>query len=98
MDNMLFFGSNTNKIIQLKRHFSQHFKMKNLGLCKKFLGIQVTCDREKQMLHLDQTEYLCKVLENHHMDDSKPVATLMEEGLHLPPPDSGLPDKLAKLY
>ena len=98
VDDMLFFGSNTDKIIQPKRHFSQRFKMKDLGPCKKFLGIQVTRDRERQTLRLDQTEYLRKVLEDHHMDDSKPVATPMEQGLHLPPPDPGLPDQLAKLY
>ncbi len=58
--------------------------MTDLGPCKQFLGIQITRDRSIRTIRLSQSDYLKKVLQKHGMEDSKPLATLMEEGLVLP--------------
>ena len=43
-------------------------------------------------------KYLHKMLENCHIENSKPVATPKKEDLQQPPPEPGLPDQLAKLH
>lgn len=51
--------------------------MKDLGPAKRILGMDIYRDREKGILTLSQGTYLCKILRNFMMEESKPVSTPM---------------------
>ena len=49
--------------------------MKDLGVAKKILGIEIIRDRKEGILYLTQQKYIRKVLEKFEMGSSKPVQT-----------------------
>ena len=50
--------------------------MKDLGVAKKILGMEITRDRKSGLLFLSQHNYTNKVLQRFNMHDSKPVSTI----------------------
>lgn len=78
VDDLLIAGNNGAESLRVKKELSSHFKMKNLGTAKEFLGIQITRDRAKRTLFLTQSTFVDKILERFHMTDAKSVATPME--------------------
>ncbi len=84
VDDSLLLGPDMHDIQELKKKFHKRFEMTNLGPYKQFLRIQITWDRSIRMIWLSQSDYIKKVLQEHGMEDSKPLATPMKEGLVLP--------------
>lgn len=74
---MLLAYQDSKEIDKLKRMVKAEFEMKELGLAKKILGIEIIRDRNKGTLFLSQWGYLEKVLSKFGMKDSKPVVTAM---------------------
>jgi hypothetical protein len=68
-------SSNKNMLISV---LEKEFNVKNLGTLKSCLGINVTRDRVKGILKLDQSEYIRKLLVRFNMQDCKAVSTPME--------------------
>ncbi len=91
VDDLLLLGPDMNDIQELKKEFHKRFERTDLGPCKRFLGIQITWDRSIRTIQLSQSDYLKKVLQEHGMEDSKPLATPMEERLVLPALDKDTP-------
>ncbi len=91
VDDLLLLGPDMDDIQELKKKFHKRFEMIDLGPCKQFLGIQISRDRSIKIIQLSQLDYLKKVLQEHEMEDSKPLATLMKEGLVLPALDKETP-------
>ena len=60
-----------------KKLLSSEFDMKDLGVAKKILGMEITRDRKYGLLFLSQHNYINKVLQRFNMHDSKPVSTLI---------------------
>lgn len=59
--------------IRLKLH--EEFEMTDLGELRTFLGLEINRDRPKRILHLSQTKYIQKILENHGMMGCNPCTT-----------------------
>ena len=49
--------------------------MTDLGELRTFLGLEINRDRPKRILHLSQTKYIKKILENHGMTGCNPCTT-----------------------
>src|SRR6185437_8611634 len=60
------------KITTVKKLLSSEFDMKDLGVAKKILGMEITRDRKSGLLFLSQHNYINKVLQCFNMHDSKP--------------------------
>ena len=60
---------------RIKVELSKTFDMKDLGLAKHILGLQITRDRESKKLWLSQETYIERILERFNMQHSKPVST-----------------------
>lgn len=73
VDDMLVTRSNMEKINSLKRELSKEFEMKDLGMAKQILEMQISWDRETQTLKLFQFEYVEKVLDRFKMKEAKPM-------------------------
>ncbi len=91
VNDLLLLGLDMNDNQELKKEFHKRFEMTDLKPCKQFLGIQITQDRSIKTIRLSQSDYLKKVLQEHGMEDSKPLATPMKEGLVLPALDKKTP-------
>ena len=52
---------------------SQKFEMKDLGPAWKILGMEISRDGSKELLHLSQRGYIRKILERYGMKDVKLV-------------------------
>ncbi len=75
VDNLLLLRPDMNYIQKLKKEFYKRFEMIGLGPCKQFLGIQIIRDRSIGTIQLSQLDYFKKRLQEHGMEDSKPLAT-----------------------
>ncbi len=82
VDDLLIAGSSRSEIALIKKKLSQRFEMKDMGTAKVILGIEVSRDRQKKKLFINQAEYTRSVLERFGMIDSKPVATPMDRSYH----------------
>lgn len=62
---------------------ANHFKIKDLGQAKQILGVNVSIDREKEVITLDQKHYIDLLLSKFNMSECRGVDTPMEKGLSL---------------
>ena len=72
---MLIAARNTVEISMLKTQLAKEFEMKDLGVARKILGIEIHRERHLGRLFLTQQSYIMKVLQRFNMDQSKPVGT-----------------------
>jgi len=84
VDNLLIICSDLNMINTVKRLMSNEFEMTDVGKVNCFLGMHIEQDMEKGTISLSLDQYLRSVLHSFvfGMSDCKPIATLMEKGLH----------------
>ena len=73
VDDIVFTGSNTAGIEQLRGALSERFKIKDLGELNHFLGIKV--ERAGSGIKLSQERYAETLLERFGMAESHPVST-----------------------
>lgn len=66
---------------KLKHDLLKRFKIKDLGPARHVLGMRLR--RDKNIIYLDQEQYVLNVLKDFDMTDCKPVITPMEVGLKL---------------
>ena len=66
--------------------------MNDLGEASKILGMNITRDRSKRLLTLDQGTYMEKVLRRFNMMDCKPSSTPLDAGTQLSSKDSPMTD------
>jgi len=78
VDDFLIVGPESSRIGELKAQLSNAFRMKDLGPCKYFLGIQISRDRPNRRIHLSQGTYIEKILRIFDMINSAPKSTPME--------------------
>ena len=84
--------------MEIKKALNKRFRMIDLGTCTFYLGMTVTRDRPQRVLRLGQSAYLEKILRDHNMWESKPVATPIDGKLVAPEPGYKAPDKLRTQY
>ena len=70
---MLLAGKSKFDIKRVKTTLKQEFDMKELGESKRILSIDITRERTKRLLTIDQSNYYSKVLKKFNMLDAKQV-------------------------
>ena len=82
VDDILISGKDMKEIEDVKKMLALKFKMKDLGVAKKFLGINIAQDTNGIKICL--YDYIGKVLQDFEMTDANTVATptLAGEDLH----------------
>ena len=75
VDDMIITGDDEAEIAELRKNLFHEFEMKDLGLLKYFLGIEVL--RSKKGIFINQKKYVLDLLAEVGMIDCKPVDTPM---------------------
>jgi hypothetical protein len=83
MDDMLIATKSIAEVNKLKVLLSREFEMKDLGIAKKILGMEIHRNRDTKRLWLFQAGYVNKVLERFSMENAKPVSTLLANHFRL---------------
>src|SRR5579859_4934380 len=83
VDDLIIFGKDMASINDLKVQLNEEYEMKDLGELKYFLGIQVHRDRERKIIHINQSGYNRTILERYGMQNSKPASTPLSSGARL---------------
>jgi len=83
VDDLIIFGKDMASINDLKVRLNEEYEMKDLGELKYFLGIQVHRDRERKIIHINQSGYNRTILERYGMENSKPANTPLSSGARL---------------
>jgi len=77
VDNLLIAGNNDEDIATIKQPSSERFEMKDLGIARKFLGMEIEYG-EDGSIKIHQNQYIRQLLERHRMDDCSPVNIPMD--------------------
>ena len=75
VDDILMASRDKQRIDELKMKLSSEFEMKDLGVARRILGVDIVRDQTKGVLRLTQQVYMKKVVERFRMHESKPVGT-----------------------
>ena len=75
VDDMLIACKIKEEIKDLKKILSFEFKIKNLGIVKKILGVKIERNRAAGLIFLSQKKYLTRVLHSFQMLNYKQVVT-----------------------
>lgn len=81
VDDLLIFGNCAEQIKSVKSVLGDNFDMKDLGIVKDYLGIEVKRDVEN--LELSQMKYLVRVLDRFGMSHCKPMSTPMDKNINV---------------
>jgi Reverse transcriptase (RNA-dependent DNA polymerase) len=73
VDNAMFFGKNKAQVNSKKKLFMDKWECRDLGEVKEFLRMHIT--QKRKDIHLDQHDYLDKVLERFSMTNARSVPT-----------------------
>ena len=83
MDDLIIFGKDMASINDLKAQLNEEYEMKDLGELKYFLDIQVHRDRERKIIHINQSGYNRTILERYGMQNSKSASTPLSTSARL---------------
>lgn len=86
VDDIFVVGNDNNKKLEVFNRLKDRFKLKDLGPIEQALSLRIR--REKDIIYVDQKNYITKVLTNFGMEDCKPVKTPMVLGTKLTKSDS----------
>ena len=75
VDDIIIMSKHETEIKQVKEHLMSQYKMSDLGEIKKYLGMHIHYEKEKQQIHLDQSHYIKDLLERFKMETSKEIST-----------------------
>ena len=85
MDDLAIIGPNLNNIKSFIKELTKYFKLKDLGLIKDYLGVEINYDLNKGILKLNQTKYLTKVLKRFNISNNNPKYTPLKANIKLVP-------------
>ena len=83
VDDLVLTAPTTEKIDWIRFKLHKEFEMTDLGELSTFLGLEIYRDRQHRRLHLSQTKYICKILENHGMTRCNPTTTPADPHIRL---------------
>jgi transposase InsO family protein len=81
VDDITILGSSLHKINDLKKSLSSRYEMTDLGEIQSYLGVNITRDRANRTMMINQTDYICGVVERFGMTDANPVYTPLPAGV-----------------
>ena len=85
VDDLAIIGPNLDTIKSFIKELTKYFKLKDLGLIKDYLGVDIDYDLNKGILKLSQTKYLTKVLERFNISNKTPKYTPLKANIKLVP-------------
>ncbi|KAJ0433139.1 putative RNA-directed DNA polymerase [Helianthus annuus] len=95
VDDMIITGDDYEGIESLKRDLAHRFAMKDLGMLRYFLGIEVAQSQKGYLL--SQTKYVSDLFQRARLTDNKTVDTPLETNARYSPTD-GVPLSDPSLY
>jgi len=84
MNDFLFISKSLKFVESSKSEMSSHFEMKDLGLEKWILQMELNYDISNSVTTLFQSQYIKKILEHHGMANSQSVKIPMDPNMTLP--------------
>uniref|UniRef100_A0A0W0FDG7 Reverse transcriptase Ty1/copia-type domain-containing protein n=1 Tax=Moniliophthora roreri TaxID=221103 RepID=A0A0W0FDG7_MONRR len=75
VDDVIFMGSNSSLLHSKKKEFMKIWECRDLGEPREFLRMQITRDRKRCTLSLDQSDYLEKIIKRFGMENANPTHT-----------------------
>ncbi|XP_073119562.1 uncharacterized protein [Henckelia pumila] len=88
VDDMIITGNSPEAIDNVKAFLASCFKLKDLGLLKYFLGIEIA--RSKMGISINQRKYTIDILQEAGLLGAKPAKFPMEQSLKLTPTEGEL--------
>jgi hypothetical protein len=85
VDDLAIIGPNIDTIKSFIKELKKYFKLKDLGLIKDYLGVEIDYDLSKGTLKLSQTKYLNKVLDRFNINNKNPKYTPIKANTKLEP-------------
>ena len=83
VDDITLAGKDGDKIDSVVQELSSHFKLRDLGPTTQLLGMQIHRDHPNRTLSISQTQFITNLLQEHGLQDSKPVSTSLNPGSRL---------------
>ncbi|KXJ62343.1 hypothetical protein RP20_CCG020162 [Aedes albopictus] len=83
VDDFLIFTNDAKMRKRLKTFLCNRFRMKDLGQAKYCLGLQISRNKERGELSIDQRKYIEDVLDRFNLTDCHPVSTPFESSERL---------------
>ena len=74
VDDMLIASPNSHLISDLQKQLCNVFEMKDLGNAKQILGMNISRNREKSSILLNQKSYILSVLKKFSVQNAKPAS------------------------
>jgi len=81
VDDILITGNDLARIAATKQFLHNHFRLKDLGILKYFLGIEVSAS--KKGIFISQRKYALEIIADAGLLGAAPINTPMERGLKL---------------
>ena len=82
VDDMAIFGDDEVLIGEIKAKLSSHFKMKDMGIMKRFLGLEIERNSFGDVI-VSQKRYIECILKRFGMQDCKPAYTPLPTNIRL---------------
>jgi hypothetical protein len=83
VDDITLAGNNASSINSVIQELSSHFKLRDLGPTTQLLGMEIHRDRPNRTLSLSQSQFILDLIQQHGLQDSKPVSTPLNPGSRL---------------
>jgi hypothetical protein len=83
VDDITMAGKDGDKIDSVIQELSSHFKLRDLGPTTQLLGMEIHRDRPNRTLSISQSQFIINLLQEHGLQDCKPVSTPLNPGSRL---------------
>jgi hypothetical protein len=83
VDDITLAGKDSAALDSVIQELSSRFKLRDLGLTTQLLGMEIHRDRPNRTLFLSQSQFITNLLQEHGLQDSKPVSTPLNPGSRL---------------
>src|SRR5438552_17949221 len=82
VDDFFISSEDNNDLVEIKRRLSEKYEMKDMGIARKFLGIQIEYGDDGS-IKIHQEDYICDILARHGMLECNPVSTPLDTSIKL---------------
>lgn len=83
VDDFLIFSNSEAETTKLKNVLGSEFKLKDLGPVRQYLGMRINLDKNKNVITVDQQQYIEQLVSKFQMSDCKIQSTPIEPKLNL---------------